>query len=89
MSVAYCYDCLERIRDCKCGGSNHADIFGDTAVEVEKERRKYIGGPSYISITKLEKIVDRNTDDTFKTYDADRIAEELIKLVDRTNKEEL
>jgi len=43
----------------------------------------------YIPISKVEEIVDKYTDDTFKTYDADGIALELIKLVDRTNKEKV
>jgi len=58
----------------------------EEAVErlVEKEILKH-----YIPTTKLREILECLIKLDVKIFDADRIAEELIKLIDKANKEEV
>lgn len=32
MSLAYCYDCLERIDQCKCGNLSGKEVYGEKRV---------------------------------------------------------
>ena len=32
MSLAYCFDCLERIDECKCGNPSEKEVFGEIRV---------------------------------------------------------
>lgn len=47
MSLAYCFDCLERIDQCTCGNKSDKIIYGENRVSYERGYRDALKEEEY------------------------------------------